>query len=214
MTKILFLDLDGTVREPIVGKFIDSTINQRIIEGASKAMEFYKNQGWTLLGITNQGGVEAGHKSFDNCIKEQQYTLDMTPQIDSIFFCPDFKGRRCVQVTRKEIFKYSFDDEQFWQPVNNPNNVYSFRKPGTGMLRLAIEKLTGKHENQFIDECWILEDSECWMIGDRPEDEEAASNLGINYLAADVWRSRFLPGIHEFKLSPIQIKFLEGISLA
>ncbi|UYD38967.1 HAD hydrolase-like protein [Tolypothrix sp. PCC 7601] len=214
MTKILFLDLDGTIREPITGKFIDFPLNQRLIEGADKAIEFYKNQGWILIGITNQGGVEAGYKSLDDCILEQKQTLFEAIQIDSIFFCPDFKGRKCVQVTRDVVFKYSFDDEQYWQPVHNPNNVYSFRKPGTGMLRLAIEKLTQQHENDFINRCWISEDDECWMVGDRKEDKEAADNLGINYLAADIWRSRFLPGIHEFNLSPREIQFLEGIKLS
>jgi D-glycero-D-manno-heptose 1,7-bisphosphate phosphatase len=214
LTKILFLNLDGTIREPLSPEYGNLPLNQRLIEGAEQAMDFYKNQGWVLVGVANHQTVETGNETLGNCILRQKQTLFEAPQIDSILFCPDFNGRRCVQVTRDVVFKYSFDDEQFWQPVNNPRGIYSFRKPGTGMFRLAIEKLTKTHEFQFIEKTWIFEEDECWMIGSNPEDEEAASNLGINYLAASVWRSRFLPGIYEFQLSPREIKFLEGISLA
>jgi D-glycero-D-manno-heptose 1,7-bisphosphate phosphatase len=32
---------------------------------------------------------------------------------------------------------------------------------------------------------------DCWMVGDRPEDEQAAAVAGINFIWADIWRNRW-----------------------
>jgi phosphoglycolate phosphatase-like HAD superfamily hydrolase len=32
---------------------------------------------------------------------------------------------------------------------------------------------------------------QCWMVGERREDEKAAVAAGINFIAADVWRDKF-----------------------
>lgn len=60
---------------------------------------------------------------------------------------------------------------------------------------------------------------DCWLIGDRPEDEQAADNAGINFCPADMWRDafgnpsgqRFRKGTFAHAATPEQIKFLEGI---
>jgi len=70
--KALLLDLDGTIRRPTSGKFIEYPNDQEPIEGAIKAMEIYHQEGWTMIGITNQGGVAAGYKSLKSAIEEQQ----------------------------------------------------------------------------------------------------------------------------------------------
>lgn len=57
-TKLLLLDCDGTIREPRSGaKFIQRPEDQKIIAGADKAIAHYHQEGWILVGITNQGGV-------------------------------------------------------------------------------------------------------------------------------------------------------------
>lgn len=47
----------------------------------------------------------------------------------------------------------------------------------------------------------IVNPSECWMIGDRPEDEQCAAAANINFMWADVWRDRFKKGLGEVDLS-------------
>ena len=59
--KILFLYLDGTLRETKSGKtFINEPIDQKAIEGTQKAIS-YLSQEFVCICITNQGGVAAGH---------------------------------------------------------------------------------------------------------------------------------------------------------
>lgn len=185
MGKLLLLDLDGTIREPVSGqKFIQHPRDQRVIEGADKAIVHYHGHGWLPIGISNQGGVAAGHKSLEDCVQEQFYTLELFPQLHKIYFCPDYEGKQlgcCYRNHYNVLF---------------PSGYPSFRKPGAGMLEYAIQT----HDSE-----------ECWYVGDRPEDEAAAVAASVNFVWANIWRDRFLPGIHEHAISPQQLEFLEGI---
>lgn len=167
MKEILFLDCDGTIREPASGaKFITSFTDQKIIAGAARAIDSYP-QDWLITGITNQGGVAAGHKSLDDCIKEQQYTLSLLPRMHSIFFCPDYEGNSCYRVDQFGIIREYFRD---YAVVD----YSSFRKPGAGMLELGMDLMdTDAHH--------------CLMIGDRDEDKAAAEAANIPFGWAEDW---------------------------
>jgi len=69
ITRLLLVDLDGTIREPLSGgQFIQHPQDQRIIKGADKAIAHYHKEGWVIVGITNQGGVAAGFKQLSDAI--------------------------------------------------------------------------------------------------------------------------------------------------
>ena len=159
--RILFLDLDGTVRRSKSGQtFINDPKDQEIIPGVDEAIDRYV--GWLIVGITNQGGVAAGKKSLENCIEEQQEFLRMFPDMDSIYFCPDFEGKVCYRVEPDCFENCSIDR---WG---------DFRKPGAGMIRSALKHLPRMREGLFV--------------GDRPEDELAASRARLPFIWADAWR--------------------------
>ena len=163
---LLLLDLDGTVREPMDGhKFIRHPRDQQIFTQAKGAIDYFHRQGWKIVGITNQAGVAAGKKSLSSCIKEQEYTLTLLPEIEEIYFCPDFEGTWCFGVTRREVQDYS----------HYPQSG-TFRKPGAGMLNLAIQR------NQ---------PDTTLMVGDRPEDRAAALAAGIRFQQAQSWRQDY-----------------------
>jgi D-glycero-D-manno-heptose 1,7-bisphosphate phosphatase len=78
--KIIFFDLDGTLRTTKSGKtFINEPDDQQALEGTQKALAYYQEKGFLLIGITNQGGVAAGHKSLQSAIEEQRITLQLFP---------------------------------------------------------------------------------------------------------------------------------------
>jgi D-glycero-D-manno-heptose 1,7-bisphosphate phosphatase len=174
VTKILFVDCDGTIREPINGKWIQPY--EQIMAGADKAIAHYHELGYTIIGVSNQAGVAARHKSLEDCIAEQAYTLELLPDVQSIYFCPDFEGKDCWSILRKY--------------PENPRPIHEtwggkwigqYRKPNPGMLQAAAMNY-GLH---------ITELEDCWMVGDRPEDEQCAQNAGINFMWADIWRERW-----------------------
>ena len=171
MQKILFVDLDGTIRRPKSGeKFIQSPIDQEPIPGAKEAIAKYASEGYLIVGVTNQGGVAAGHKSLEDCIKEQQKTLNLFPQIHSILFCPDFEGNKCYRCYKQTFFECS---------NKYPDLIGTYRKPGSGMIAHVLISTEA-------------DPSECVMVGDRPENREAAEAAEVSFIEAETWRSATL----------------------
>lgn len=172
--KILFLDLDGTIRCPkSQSKFINSPQDQEPIPGAKEAIANYASQGYLIIGITNQGGVAANHKSMDNCIQEQQYTLKLFPRLSKIFFAPDYSGDAIGIVN---CDGYSLIDAARVYRAYSLKFIPNFRKPGTGMIDYGLAS------NNSIA-------SDCLMVGDRSEDEGCAKAAGLRFMWADNWRS-------------------------
>jgi D-glycero-D-manno-heptose 1,7-bisphosphate phosphatase len=160
---LLLVDLDDTLREPLSGQqYFQHPKDQQIIAGADIALLAYKDS-WIIVGITNQGGVGAGHKSMQQCIKEQQYTLELFPDLREIYFCPDFEGRKCFRVTHHNVHNHS---KTKWSG--------HYRKPSAGMLNLAMVR--HKHSPQTT-----------LYVGDRPEDEAAARRAGVQFQWATDW---------------------------
>lgn len=177
--KLLLVDCDGTIREPDSGeKFIQYPQDQRIIRGADKAITSYSPSEWTIVGITNQGGVAAGHKSLSDCCNEQRYTLELFPQISAIYFCPDYNGWECWVVDRYQLPRES---REFGYEGRH------FRKPGAGMLKFAMWQ-------------YGIPERQVFYVGDRAEDEEAAMRAGVQYMDADIWRDPFCTGEYRVNL--------------
>jgi D-glycero-D-manno-heptose 1,7-bisphosphate phosphatase len=135
-----------------------------VIYGADKAIHYYYEQGFTIVGVSNQGGVEKGYKTLKNAINEQLYSLGLFPQISHIFFCPDFRGMKLYKVSLKsDNCTYEvFNRKDFTCPDKCDKLLYdSFRKPGAGMLKIAIDSL-----NDYPKE--VL------YVGDSDEDKVAA----------------------------------------
>lgn len=177
MTKLLLVDCDGTIRESASGnKFIQYPKDQQIIDGAGSALAYYQNQGWTIVGISNQGGVQAGHKSVKDCLEEQQYTLELCPQIAAIIFCPDYEGETIVDIVRPMALAFNpdFDHKQTHEQLKG-----TYRKPNPGMLLLAM--------------AWLgVDKADCLYVGDMQDDQSAAAAAGINFRWASYWRNPFL----------------------
>ncbi len=168
--KLLFLDCDGTIREPASGeRFIQYPKDQRIISGADKAIKYYRQHHWTIIGVTNQGGVAAGFKTLEDAIAEQQYTLEILREMFWICFCPD-DGQTAYIVTRKKVQK--FTRELF----------ANFRKPGCGMIEVTIR--------EFLKAGMSL-DSAYLMVGDRSDDQQCAATANIDFIWADQWRKQY-----------------------
>ena len=176
--KLLILDLDGTVRIKkggMVGEFesgfINSPTDQEIIPGAMSAIKKYHSEGWVIVGCSNQGGVASGHKTLDSCFVEQIYTLKLIPQVETIYFCPDYEGQQLGIVLSGQTHIFHGTREGAWF-----ENLPSFRKPEPGMVKFIIEV---QKENDDITE--IL------MIGDRDTDEQCAIAANIPFQWAKDW---------------------------
>ncbi|MBE9038175.1 HAD-IIIA family hydrolase [aff. Roholtiella sp. LEGE 12411] len=171
--KMLFLDLDGTVRRTKSGAtFINAPKDQEIIPGVAEAIARYPNH--QIIGITNQGGVAAGKKSLEDAIAEQEYTMQLLPQLLEIYFCPDYEGKQCYRLTTDNVIRYAAinfeeNDLQRWQG--------QCRKPNCGMVEIAVAQMSLKVNRE-----------ESLFVGDRSEDEQCAAAANIPFMWAADWR--------------------------
>lgn len=167
MARLLLLDKDGTlVRPKSGGEFVQSPEDQELLPGVEGAIADYVADGYTLVIVSNQGGVAAGHKTLESAIAEMRYCMELLPEISGALFCPDFEGEECWLL---------LDNEGRECITSNRQN---FRKPHPGMLNLAIRNWFGISADK----------SEALMVGDRPEDEQAAIAAGVRFVWADEWR--------------------------
>lgn len=165
MSKILFLDLDGTVRKTKSGAtFINHPYDQELIPGVEKAISLYHD--YRIVGVTNQGGVAAGYKTLEDCFEEQKITLDLLPQMLMVFFCTD-NGE-----TFYRLSKYARECGKDPLLSCRSGDYGNFRKPNPGMVNF------GKT---------LYPNSEYLMVGDRPEDKECAKNAEIPFMWANDW---------------------------
>lgn len=148
-----------TLRQTKSGKkFINDPLDQRPIECAVKLVKNIKQQGASIYIITNQGGIEKGHKTLENALIEQRYTLAMFPQITAICMADNYRTSYFWYIDRREE-----------QRVRGPIGIKA-RKPEAGMLLYLEQKLV------------LSVNDRPWMIGDSAEDEGAAENAGWDYL--------------------------------
>lgn len=171
--KLLLLDKDGTLILPASGeRFVQSPWDQKDIDGVKETIARYASDGWNPVIISNQGGIAAGHKTLEETISEMRFCLELFPQIEEAYFCPDFEGKECWKVWANcdEQHRICYNPES-WD-VADLGIAYQFRKPMPGMLKLAM-RLHGADEVLFV--------------GDRPEDEEAAEAAGVSFVWAEDW---------------------------
>jgi len=155
---VLCMDLDGTVRRSKSGKiFIEGPNDIELMPGIEKILWRYREMGFVIVGVSNQGGVAHGFKTCQDIQDELDATI-------ILFNLNPFTVVKCCMNDRKG---------------NTPPYYFrSFcRKPDIGMLVLIEGELW---ENGIISD-W----DNALLVGDRPEDEECAKRAGIKFRHID-----------------------------
>ena len=157
--KLLLLDKDNTLIRPTSGEFVDAPWHQEPLPNVAETLHRKLREGWRSVIISNQAGIEAGHKSLEQTFLEFRYCLGLLPEIDEAYFCPSFDGAEAWQVWGdcKDQHRILCRDGEIWG---------GFRKPSPGMLRVAI-----------ATHC----PSEVLYVGDRPEDQQAAQAAQVPF---------------------------------
>jgi D-glycero-D-manno-heptose 1,7-bisphosphate phosphatase len=164
MNKILLVDINGTITKTLDGSPFTLDTEPTAIElipGVTEALDRYVALGFAIIGVSNQGGIEAGFRSHASVQSEMQHTMLLAPQISEILYCPDFKGLECWSVTPFQ-----------WAECHNSDLAGAYRKPNPGMLQ------------------WAMPDAPYFavMVGDRDEDRQAAAAIDVIFLDAAAWR--------------------------
>lgn len=152
----LCLDFDGTIRKSKHGNiFIKDENDIQLMHHIEDKIWDFKNNGFLILGISNQASVAHGYKTPDTVQAEMDKTLIL-------------------------FHKNPFDHVQYcFMDGNGNNKPYNYRsllrKPELGMLAV-MEFLFLSQKNTVID--W----DNSIFVGDRPEDEMCAEKSQIKFI--------------------------------
>lgn len=153
---VLCLDIDGTVRKSKSGKtFIEGPEDIVLIDGIEEAIWQYKNKGYLVYGVSNQGGVAHGFKTLEAVKEEFGETVNLFEKnpFECIIFCQHDEKGTVVPYNRRSLL----------------------RKPSIGML-VWVEIKTYQNLNIYVD--W----DNSLFVGDRPEDEQCAANANVPFM--------------------------------
>lgn len=154
----LCLDFDGTIRRSKTGQtFIKDEYDIELMPGVESIIMRYREMGWLILGISNQGGIAHGFKTVGQNEREMMTTLKM------------FKPNPF------HIVKFCLHDGK--GKIEPYNHRSLSRKPDIGMLVLM--------ETELWELGYIADWDNSLFVGDRPEDEQCAKNAGIKFRHID-----------------------------
>lgn len=160
---MLYLDLDGTVREgkdDALGKFVNGPDDVRVFPEAIEKIRQWKAEGGRVVGVSNQGGIALG---LVEMVQVAEAMLETQRQCDGMFdliaFCMHHPNAKNPEFAR------------CW-----------CRKPAPGMLIESALDLARLH-NEFYPPYMSL------MVGDREEDRLCAERAAIDFQWAADWRA-------------------------
>jgi D-glycero-D-manno-heptose 1,7-bisphosphate phosphatase len=163
MVPVLYLDIDGTVRlgKDELGRFVNEPRDVRVFPEVPDILKAYKNLGWRIVGISNQGGIALGHMTMEICVASMVETQNQVGgAFDKLLWCSHHPDARDLEMA-----------------------VCWCRKPRAGLViegALALAEDTGE----------IYPPHLALFVGDRPEDEACAQAANIHFMDAKDWRAR------------------------
>ncbi len=162
----LVLDIDGTViRNKNGDTFINKAEEVELFPGVEDKIWQYKNEGYLIIALSNQGGVAHGYQTVPETDAKFQAMID---QFEKNPF---------------DLIKWSIFDAA---GTVYPYNIRSLgRKPSYGLLAIA--------EMELFELGYLVDWDHSLFVGDRLEDAECALNAQIPFEHADRFFERDPP---------------------
>lgn len=164
---MLLLDIDGTVREgkdDPLGRFVNGPADVRVFPDAVLEMARWRDRGGRIIGVSNQGGIALGivdEREVAAAMKETQRQAQGL--FDRITYCKHHPSASDPMMAR------------CW-----------CRKPKPGLAIEAMHQLARQLGARGVHE--FYPPHLALFVGDRPEDEQCAEALGVDFLPAVDWR--------------------------
>lgn len=150
----LLLDIDGTIRHSRLGKrFIEDAGDIALFPDVEDKLWGFRNRGYLILGVSNQGGVAFMIKPQSIIMQEMDATVALFKRnpFHSIKMCLHHPNGKHPALGHRSLM----------------------RKPDIGMLVM--------HEYECFGSGWIIDWSTSLMVGDRDEDRVCAERASIEF---------------------------------
>ncbi|HXQ37440.1 MAG TPA: hypothetical protein VN843_25745 [Anaerolineales bacterium] len=164
MVPVLYCDIDGTIRwgKDELGHFVNSVEDVRIFDGVPELLKGYKELGWRVVGVSNQGGIALDLITSDENLQMMMRTHILCGEaFDRLLWCSHHPNA-----------------------VDPEMAVCWCRKPKAGLVIEAALSLNEQHDELYPPHLGLF-------VGDRPEDEGCAENAGLLFMPAAEWREGY-----------------------
>jgi D-glycero-D-manno-heptose 1,7-bisphosphate phosphatase len=160
---LLCLDLDGTVRQgkdDALGRFVNGPEDVFVFPEAVTMMRRWKSGGGRIIAVSNQGGIALGIVTTEQVVAALAETHK---QCDGLF------DKLCICSHHPSAADLA--QASCW-----------CRKPLPGLIIDAVSDLA-QYYGEFYPPYMAM------MVGDRPEDQECARLVNIEFQWAHEWRA-------------------------
>lgn len=111
------LDRDGTINEDL-NRYVTNPSEFKPIEGSLEAIANLRRQGYNIVIITNQGGIDKGIMSIEDVDRVHQHMLDLLgqagcPSIDGIYYSTSSDKRDIYAKPNTGMFKRCAKENNF-----------------------------------------------------------------------------------------------------
>ncbi|NEP61392.1 MAG: hypothetical protein F6K31_31315 [Symploca sp. SIO2G7] len=130
---------------------------------------------------------------------------DKVIRIVSLYFCPDFDGRICYEITRvyqNKFLALNYDepslgfgyDDYIHVIAEEDKSRLNFKEPNPGMIVQAYNSLATNRCGRYK----LAPLSACLMVGDLNGGLEVADAAGVSFILAKYWRALALKKLKAF----------------
>lgn len=161
MVPVLYLDIDGTVRKgkDELGAFVNRPDQVHVFDEVPALLTIYKQLGWCIVGVSNQGGIALGYMDMDTCAAAMLETHRQTGNaFDRIGWCSHHPDAQDPEMA-----------------------VCWCRKPKAGLIVEIALGLSEQRGEIYPPHLGLL-------VGDMETDRMCAENAGLRFMDAKEWR--------------------------
>ncbi len=163
MQKAIFFDRDGVINSDIGHYYIYKITDFKINDGIIDALQKFRDAGFLLFIITNQGGVAKGIYSLDDVNKVHAYLLDILHQhnidIKEIYCCPHHESvapcncrKPNPYFIKKAIADFDIDSNQSYLIGDSKRDIDAATAAGIKGILIDANENIMSYCNQILDE--------------------------------------------------------------
>ena len=175
----LFLDRDGVLIRDM--DYLDDPAQVEILSGVIEALVMARDEGFQLIGLSNQSGIGRGMFSREDMEKVMIRLEDLlTPaSLDGFYYCPHEPGAGCAcrkpaQGMLEEASRsFHWDPEKTWMIGDKSSDVALARQAGFGAF-LVLTGHGSQQEEKVLDQ--FDGDPQVRIVADLPAAVRAILN--------------------------------------
>lgn len=164
---VLYCDIDGTIRwgKDELGRFVNTAEDVTVFPEVPDLLAGYKDLGWRIIGVSNQGGIGLGFMEEQVCIDAMVETNKQTNNaFDKIVYCPHKPDEGCgcrkpgidMVINSRHWLFANYDGEAYPMEMgvfvgDRPEDEDCAHQAGLQFIDAAVWR-TGEHLDKLVKE--------------------------------------------------------------